>query len=234
MLQDTALLTSLLDPSSLNKVLEQHPALIDAAGALISMFESMYGPRTVPKMTPAQLSRALNRQEDQYSLMNLSDEEDDMEAAGPAPANNPLPTGAFRNGITAQNPPTALNLSNSNQRTNQAPRRGAEITLEMLRHALGIANEPNNSNASSSGSSATNSNAQTTNNPSANSTNSTATTNNSTNQSSNRTENQNWTSQLRQMHSLGLLDDAVNIHALQASNGDVQAAIDLIFSGVFS
>ncbi|XP_034943368.1 ubiquitin-like protein 7 [Chelonus insularis] len=37
--------------------------------------------------------------------------------------------------------------------------------------------------------------------------------------------------QLAQMHEIGLHDDSVNIQALQFTNGDVQAAIDLVFSG---
>lgn len=37
--------------------------------------------------------------------------------------------------------------------------------------------------------------------------------------------------QLTQMHEIGLQDDAVNVQALQFTNGDVQAAIELVFSG---
>lgn len=37
--------------------------------------------------------------------------------------------------------------------------------------------------------------------------------------------------QLAQMHEMGLQDDTVNIQALQFTNGDVQAAIELVFSG---
>ncbi|XP_012267952.1 ubiquitin-like protein 7 [Athalia rosae] len=37
--------------------------------------------------------------------------------------------------------------------------------------------------------------------------------------------------QLAQMHEMGLQDDAVNVQALQFTNGDVQAAIELVFSG---
>lgn len=38
--------------------------------------------------------------------------------------------------------------------------------------------------------------------------------------------------QLRQMHEMGLINDSVNIRALQATAGDVQAAIELVFNGV--
>lgn len=37
--------------------------------------------------------------------------------------------------------------------------------------------------------------------------------------------------QLQQMHEIGLRNDSVNIRALQATNGDVEAAIDLVFNG---
>lgn len=37
--------------------------------------------------------------------------------------------------------------------------------------------------------------------------------------------------QLAQMHEMGLQDDTVNVQALQFTNGDVQAAIELVFSG---
>ncbi|XP_066585058.1 ubiquitin-like protein 7 [Prorops nasuta] len=37
--------------------------------------------------------------------------------------------------------------------------------------------------------------------------------------------------QLAQMHEMGLQDDTINVQALQFTNGDVQAAIELVFSG---
>ena len=37
---------------------------------------------------------------------------------------------------------------------------------------------------------------------------------------------------LAQMHEIGLLDDAVNLQALQVTGGDVQAAIELVFNGL--
>lgn len=37
--------------------------------------------------------------------------------------------------------------------------------------------------------------------------------------------------QLAQMHEMGLQDDILNVQALQFTNGDVQAAIELVFSG---
>ena len=36
------------------------------------------------------------------------------------------------------------------------------------------------------------------------------------------------------MHDLGLLDDVVNLHALSITGGDVQAAINLVLSGVIT
>lgn len=48
---------------------------------------------------------------------------------------------------------------------------------------------------------------------------------------SNQTEqtNRNWTQQLNTMRDLGLSNDAICIQALEASNGDVQEAINLYF-----
>ncbi|XP_066254257.1 ubiquitin-like protein 7 [Euwallacea similis] len=43
--------------------------------------------------------------------------------------------------------------------------------------------------------------------------------------------NSRYTSQLRQMRELGLNDEGRNLRALTAAAGDVQAAIDLVFSG---
>ena len=40
--------------------------------------------------------------------------------------------------------------------------------------------------------------------------------------------------QLQQMHELGLADDAVNLQALQATGGDVHAAIDIVFNSATS
>lgn len=42
-----------------------------------------------------------------------------------------------------------------------------------------------------------------------------------------------YTSQLRQMRELGMNDEGRNVRALAAAQGDVQAAIDLVFSGAF-
>lgn len=40
--------------------------------------------------------------------------------------------------------------------------------------------------------------------------------------------------QLQQMREMGLRDDVVNVQALQATSGDVQSAIELVFSGAIS
>ncbi len=40
----------------------------------------------------------------------------------------------------------------------------------------------------------------------------------------------NWSTQLQQMRDLGINDEIVAIQALEATNGDVQAALNLIFS----
>ncbi|XP_008544306.1 ubiquitin-like protein 7 [Microplitis demolitor] len=42
----------------------------------------------------------------------------------------------------------------------------------------------------------------------------------------------NLETQLAQMHEIGLRDDTINIQALEFTNGDVQAAIELVFSGL--
>ena len=52
----------------------------------------------------------------------------------------------------------------------------------------------------------------------------------STSSSSSSSTTRNWTAQLQQMHDLGILDDAVAIQALEIANGDVQQAVNLIFS----
>lgn len=43
-----------------------------------------------------------------------------------------------------------------------------------------------------------------------------------------------WSKQLQQMHEFGISDDAICIQALEATNGDVQAAINLVFSEHFN
>lgn len=47
-----------------------------------------------------------------------------------------------------------------------------------------------------------------------------------------RENNQDFSTQLQHMHEMGLLDDALNIRALLICAGDVNAAINLVFSGV--
>lgn len=46
--------------------------------------------------------------------------------------------------------------------------------------------------------------------------------------SSNTTRN--FASQLQQMRDLGITEEAIALQALEATNGDVQAAVNLIFS----
>lgn len=48
--------------------------------------------------------------------------------------------------------------------------------------------------------------------------------------SSSSSTTRNWTAQLQQMRDLGILDDAAAIQALEIANGDVQQAVNLIFS----
>jgi hypothetical protein len=247
MLQDTSLLTSLLDPDSLNKVLEQHPALVDAAGALVAMFEDLHGHRPLPQMSPNHAAGSFDRQEDQYSLMNLSDDDDELEggvdASPPQGQHVMMPNGLAAAAAARANATRSGRAAASSQVGSQ---RNAEITLDMLRQALGITN--------ASAEAASTSNDTTTTAPSSGSSSdqrsSTVRTAASTAQAigshnsvpSNATSaafgriapSRNWTAQLEQMHQLGLNDDAVNVQALEASNGEVQAAIELIFSGVFN
>lgn len=39
-----------------------------------------------------------------------------------------------------------------------------------------------------------------------------------------------WESQLQQMHEMGLINDAINVRALRATNGEVSSAIELVLS----
>lgn len=48
--------------------------------------------------------------------------------------------------------------------------------------------------------------------------------------SSSSSTTRNWTAQLQQMRDLGIHDDAAAIQALEIANGDVQQAVNLIFS----
>ncbi|XP_028406941.1 ubiquitin-like protein 7 [Dendronephthya gigantea] len=52
-----------------------------------------------------------------------------------------------------------------------------------------------------------------------------------TNPSSGNTQTNNWQSELRQLREMGIEDEALSLRALQATNGNVQAACDLIFEG---
>ncbi|CAK1580912.1 unnamed protein product [Parnassius mnemosyne] len=45
------------------------------------------------------------------------------------------------------------------------------------------------------------------------------------------TRDENFSTQLNHMHEMGLLDDALNVRALLICSGDVNAAINLVFSG---
>lgn len=44
-------------------------------------------------------------------------------------------------------------------------------------------------------------------------------------------DSQNLQTQINLMHEMGLTNDGINVQALQVTNGDVQAAIELVLSG---
>jgi len=210
-IQDAELMSAFVTPESIRKLLELHPVLIDAIHTILSeVKEESFHPST-QTATAGSLA---------YSLDALStDDDDDMDDN--VPTANPLQRNASYNAITAAQLAAAIANATTNFTSSGAPiapvnpinsmnsaASSSVITSEMFGNAL--------QQAIATASNATNNHV-------------TSPTQQGETLESIRTR---YEPQLRQMREMGLANESQNIRALQASSGDVQAAIELVFNGV--
>lgn len=217
----------MVDMKFINNVIEKHPSILEAITYLATAFhEETSGPRASTSSGLTGMNMV------SYSLDDLSDDEDLSGALveGPPP-----------DGQHVMSPTTAsafahlLRSSTGNPNNNTTPL----ITTEMLRRALQFT-APQSLNSSSNANS--NQPSNTSNRPSNSQpfqqqdqfpTPAMQTQDSSTTQSAPTESRPDISQQLQQMRDLGINDVNLCMQALYATNGDVQAAVNLIFNDNF-
>ncbi|CAH1373764.1 unnamed protein product [Tenebrio molitor] len=201
-IQDPELIVHMADPDTVRRVAEKHPSLIEAANYIAAHIHE--------EQANADSSQAGTSTGYSYSLEALSDDEE-MDTS--IRESHPLSRNTSYNAITAAQLAAAIaNATNTTFNTNSAgmpstpTSSGNVITNEMFSNAIQQA-----LGSSTFGGGA-------------------ATPNRSEGESL-ETITRRLQPQLQQMHEIGLRNDSVNIRALQATSGDVEAAIDLVFNG---
>lgn len=209
LIQDPELIFYLSNPENGVEMIEKHPVLLEAGSHILAHVHEEQA-----SLNPNQPSTSTGYS---YSLEALSDDDEEMDSSSETSfSQNPLSRNTSFNAITAAQLAAAIaNATNTQFNTNSAgiPSQNSGtsniITNEMFSNAIQQAINFGGSNRSPG-----------------------TTNNTSQEQQEESFENLNrqWEAQLKQMHEMGLLDDTVNIRALKAVNGDVNAAIELVLS----
>lgn len=209
-IQDPELLIYLSQPETVTKLAKEHPILLEAAPHILAL---VHEDQTNSNPNHASTSTGYS-----YSLEALSDD-DDMDSTSESNiSQNPLTRNTSFNAITAAQLASAIaNATNTQFNTYSAGVPTATnssnniITNEMFSNAIQQAFAGSGGNTGMLSPST----------PSG--------------EDEERSENmetmtRRWESQLQQMHEMGLINDAINVRALQATNGDVSTAIELVLS----
>ncbi|KAM4748584.1 ubiquitin-like protein 7 [Rhinophrynus dorsalis] len=217
-LQDKDLFTVFTDPSMLDTLVSSHPALVNA---IILIFHSVSGASSLP--TPETSSHSVPpaslHMPGGFLFDGLSDDEDEFpqgshsgtssSTSGPRPASLGYTGAAGPRPITQSELATALALASTPESSSHTPTPGTQG------HSSGTS--PMSSSVQSG----------------------TPITNDLFSQAlqhalqaSNQTPLQSqWQPQLQQLRDMGIRDEDLSLRALQATGGDIQAALELIFAG---
>lgn len=213
MIKDPELIVHLADSDTVRRVADLHPSLIEAANQIAAHVHEEAS--TVNQNQPGTSTGY------SYSLEALSDDEDMDSSESNNRESHPLTRNTSYSAITAAQLAAAIanatnmNFTSSGASINPTNSSGNIITNEMLssamQHAIANSGTPTQNNTPSITPSIPQRQED------------------GESLESIRTRLQ---PQLRQMHEMGLVNDMTNIRALQATSGDVQAAIELVFNGV--
>ncbi|KAG8001404.1 Ubiquitin-like protein 7 [Nibea albiflora] len=218
-LQDKDLFVQFTDPNMLDVLISSHPALVNA---IILVLHSVAG--SMPNQSSASSSR--NVSASSYSDMpggfmfeGMSDDEEDFQSGSPAGPSN-------RAGGSAGMRPVSLSHSGA---TGPRP-----ITQSELATALALASTPDSSAVTPTTSSQADPSSTVAPMPAG-----TPVSNDLFSQAlqqalqaSNMSALQGrWQSQMQQLRDMGIQDEELMLRALQATDGDIQAALELIFAG---
>lgn len=210
MIQDPELLVHMSDPDTVRRIAELHPSLAEAANHIAAAVHE--------EATTANPNQPGTSSGYSYSLEALSDDEEmDSSSSDGTREGQPLSRNQSYSAITSAQLAAALANATNNYPSPSASTNSSAsvITNEMFTQAMQQAF------------------ASVT--PQQQSTNTTTTTTaNSETGETLEAIRRRLAPQLQQMREMGLTNDVINVQALQATSGDVQAAIDLVFSGVIS
>lgn len=206
------------DPETVRKIAKEHPSLIEAANYIAAHVHE-----EAANVNQNQASTSTGYS---YSLEALSDDEEmDSSSSDPPREPQPLTRNSSYNAITAAQLAAAIaNATNTsfgspaiNSSGSNPPVTGNLITSEMFSNAMqqAFASSPF---GATFGSTATSTPAP-------------SNTNRNNDEETIESITRRLQPQLRQMREMGLTNDSINIRALQATSGDVQTAIELVFSG---
>ncbi|XP_072385292.1 ubiquitin-like protein 7 [Diabrotica undecimpunctata] len=211
LIQDPELMFYLSTPEQGNEIIDKHPVLLEAGRYIVAQVQQEQA-----SLNPNQAGTSTGYS---YSLEALSDDDEEMDSSSDTSfSQNPLTRNTSFNAITAAQLAAAIaNATNTQFNTNSAgvPTSNSNssniITNEMFSNAIQQAIGLGGSSRGFSSST-----------PSTN--------NREDDDQSYETLSIQWQAQLKQMHEMGLIDDIVNIRALRAVNGNVNAAIELVLS----
>lgn len=210
-IRDPELVIQMSDPDTVRRIAQLHPSLIEAAHHIAA-----YVHEEASNLSHNQVGTSSGYS---YSLDALSDDED-MESPSDSPHEpSPLTRNSSYNAITAAqlaaaianatNATFGLPNSSGNNNTGTPTAAGNIITSEMFNSAMQQAFASSHSPSPTPMPASRNT------------------------PESFEAMTRRWQSQLQQMQEMGLINETVNLRALQTTSGDVQAAIELVLSGAF-
>lgn len=190
---------------------KSNPTLVEAAQYVAAAIQEEVSKTPATSTNPIAGSSSMSFD----GNMGFSGDNDDMDTSQgsePSTPNSGLRFGTPNSGITIAQLSAALANARSNPPASSSRNIPApptpRITSEMFLQAMQQAFESSSNSASTA-----------------------ATPTTPISPATSQPQTQNIQNQLNLMHEMGLLDDTVNIQALHFTNGDVQAAIELVFSG---
>ncbi|XP_063980200.1 ubiquitin-like protein 7 [Diachasmimorpha longicaudata] len=204
MLQDPDLMAHFNDTDTVRRAAELHPVLAEAALSIVAAVHEESHRSAVPGTGPSTLNAPSAAYS--YSLDNLSDDEEMAgDSSQSSDSNTAITAAQLAAALSRANPRAAFPLSHSSSSTSAGSNSGL-ITTEMFSQAMqqAFASTPGSTTSMAPPAPAI---------PPL------------------LPQSGDLQRQLAQMHEIGLQDDATNVMALQFTNGDVQAAIELVFSG---
>ncbi|EEB13508.1 conserved hypothetical protein [Pediculus humanus corporis] len=204
-IQDPELLTQLCDANIVRRIVEAHPSLAEAANSIIAFIVHEEGSSAVAGNPGTSSGYS-------YSLDALSDDEEvDSSQSSDSQPRHGAGENIFASPITTAQLAAALANATGNGNNLRESASGPIITTEMFNQAMqqafaGTATEIGGSDSPRRAVSV----------PSFGDLEATS---------------RQLARHLQQMHELGLRDDTINLQALQATDWNVQEAINLVFSG---